>query len=148
MVFDAAGTLWQHEMGPMGGDELNIIKPGKNYGWPWASNGDNYDGSIIPDHKPGDGYEAPVISWTPAIAPAGMIYYTGAMFAPWRGNLIISGLQYHGLIRISLSGSGATEVQRIPLGERIREVEQAPDGAIWVLEDQPSGRLLRLVPAP
>ena len=134
-------------MGPAGGDELNVIEGGRNYGWPRVSNGQDYDGSNIPDHAPGDGFAAPALSWTPVIAPSGMIIYSGDLFAAWRGSAIISGLVSQGLVRVTLSGTSATEAQRIGLGTRIREVEQAPDGAIWVLEDGAGGRLRRLVPA-
>jgi aldose sugar dehydrogenase len=146
LAFDASGRLWEHEMGPMGGDELNLIEPGKNYGWPNVSNGDNYDGTPIPDHAPGDGYQAPAISWNPVIAPAGLIFYSGTMFAGWQGQAIIGGLVSQGIVRVRIDGITGTEVQRIGLGARIREVEQGPDGAIWVLEDAPTGRLVKLTP--
>ncbi|UYY56893.1 PQQ-dependent sugar dehydrogenase [Sphingomonas sp. S2-65] len=146
LAFDAAGRLWESEMGPAGGDELNLITAGRNYGWPNVSNGNNYDGSNIPDHSPGDGYEAPVVSWSPVIAPGGMIIYTGDLFAAWKGDAILAGLVGQGLIRVDLDGTSGREAQRIGLGQRIREVEQGPDGAIWVLEDNANGRLIRLVP--
>jgi glucose/arabinose dehydrogenase len=147
LAFDASGRLWEHEMGPMGGDELNLIERGKNYGWPNVSNGDNYDGTPIPDHSPGDGYQAPAISWNPVIAPAGLIFYSGSMFNGWQGQAIIGGLVSQGIVRVRIDGVTGTEVQRISLGARIREVEQGPDGAIWVLEDAPTGRLVKLTPA-
>ncbi|UIJ45625.1 PQQ-dependent sugar dehydrogenase [Sphingomonas cannabina] len=146
LAFDASERLWEHEMGPKGGDELNLIEPGKNYGWPNVSNGSNYDGTPIPDHAPGDGYAAPAISWNPVISPAGLIFYSGNLFADWHGDAILGGLSSQGLVRVRISGTAGTEMQRIPLGNRIREVEQGPDGAIWVLEDAPTGRLLKLTP--
>lgn len=146
LAFDAAGRLWEHEMGPEGGDELNIIVAGANYGWPLASNGSNYGGGDIPDHRPGDGFEGPRAFWTPVIAPAGMIIYSGDLFGAWRGDAIIGGLVSQGLVRVDLNGTAATEAQRIALNQRIRDVEQGPDGAIWVLEDSSTGRLIRLVP--
>lgn len=146
LAFDSAGRLWAHEMGPEGGDEFNLIARGGNYGWPNVSNGQDYGGGDIPDHRPGDGYVAPLLSWTPVIAPGGMILYSGSLFAAWQGDAIIAGLVSQGLVRVRFSPAGAAELQRIPLGARIREVEQGPDGAIWVLEDSGSGRLLRLVP--
>jgi glucose/arabinose dehydrogenase len=146
LAFDATGRLWEHEMGPMGGDELNLIEPGKNYGWPNVSNGSNYDGTDIPDHKPGDGYQAPAISWNPVIAPAGLIFYSGNLFVGWQGQAIIGGLVSQGIVRVRIDGETGSEVQRIGLGARIREVEQGPDGAIWVLEDAPTGRLVKLTP--
>ncbi|MCA1198553.1 PQQ-dependent sugar dehydrogenase [Sphingomonas sp. R647] len=146
LAFDAAGRLWEHEMGPEGGDEFNLVTRGGNYGWPNVSNGQDYGGGNIPDHMPGDGYVAPLLSWTPVIAPGGMILYSGSLFAAWRGDAIVAGLVSQGLVRVRFTPTSATELQRIPLGARIREVEQGPDGAIWVLEDSSSGRLLRLVP--
>lgn len=147
LFFDSAGRLWENEMGPAGGDEFNLITRGGNYGWPNASNGQDYDGSNIPDHAPGDGYVAPLAWWTPVIAPGGMILYSGSLFGAWQGDAIIAGLVSQGLVRVRFTPTSAAEVQRIPLGQRIREVEQGPDGAIWVLEDSASGRLLRLTPA-
>ncbi len=146
LIFDGSGRLFEHEMGPEGGDEFNLIVRGGNYGWPYVSNGQDYGGGNIPDHAPGDGYVAPLLSWTPVIAPGGMMLYSGAMFADWRGDAIIAGLVSQGLVRVRFTATTAAEMQRIPLGQRIREVEQGPDGAIWVLEDGASGRLLRLTP--
>lgn len=146
LTFDSAGRLWEHEMGPEGGDEFNLVTRGGNYGWPNVSNGQDYGGGNIPDHAPGDGYVAPLLSWTPVIAPGGMILYSGNLFAAWRGDAIIAGLVSQGLVRVRFTPTSAVEQQRIALGARIREVEQGPDGAIWVLEDSSSGRLLRLVP--
>lgn len=147
LAFDSAGRLWENEMGPEGGDEFNLIVRGGNYGWPNVSNGQDYGGGNIPDHAPGDGYVAPLVSWTPVIAPGGMIIYSGSLFADWRGDAIIAGLIGNNLVRVRFSSTRATEVQRIPLGRRIREVEQAPDGAIWVLEDGATAGLRRLTPA-
>lgn len=146
LAFDSAGRLWEEEMGPEGGDEFNLIVRGGNYGWPNVSNGQNYGGGNIPDHAPGDGYVAPLAWWTPVIAPGGMALYTGTLFADWRGDAIVAGLVSQGLVRVRFTETSAAEVQRIGLGQRIREVEQGPDGAIWVLEDGSSGRLLRLTP--
>ncbi len=146
LAFDSAGRLWENEMGPEGGDEINLIEPGRNYGWPRVSNGQDYGGGNIPDHAAGDGYEAPKAWWTPVIAPSGMIIYSGTLFAAWQGDAIISGLVSQGLVRVRFTGTNAAEAQRIGLGTRIREVEQGPDGAIWVLEDGGSGRLRKLVP--
>ena len=146
LAFDAGGRLWENEMGPAGGDELNVLTAGANYGWPLVSNGDDYGGANIPDHAPGDGFAAPAVSWTPVIAPAGMIVYSGTRFESWRGNAIIAGLQSRGLVRVRLDGTSAAEVERIDLGARIRAVAQGPDGAIWVMEDRPAARLIRLDP--
>jgi glucose/arabinose dehydrogenase len=147
LAFDAGGRLWEVEMGPMGGDEVNLIQRGRNYGWPRASNGSNYDGSDIPDHRPGDGFEPPKVWWNPSISPACLIIYSGAMFPQWRGDAIIGALSGEALIRVHLNGENASKADQWPMGARIREVEQAPDGAIWLLQDGPSGgRLLRLTP--
>ncbi len=147
LAFDARGQLWEQEMGPKGGDEVNLIVKGRNYGYPIVSNGDHYDGKNIPDHRPGDGYEAPKVSWNPVISPAGLMIYSGSMFPQWRGNAFIGGLSSEALVRVVLNGDRAAKASQYPMGNRIREVEQGPDGAIYVLEDGEKGRLLRLTPA-
>lgn len=147
IAFDAQGNLWEQEMGPKGGDEVNLILPGRNYGWPNASNGSDYDGSDIPDHRPGDGYEPPKVSWNPVISPGGLMIYSRNMFPQWRGDAFIGGLSSQALIRVDLDGTTATKGDQWPMGARIREVEQGPDGAIWVLEDggrESQGRLIKL----
>jgi glucose/arabinose dehydrogenase len=144
LAFDAQGRLWEHEMGPAGGDELNRVERGSNYGWPRVSNGNHYDGANIPDHAPGDGYNAPEVSWTQTIAPSGFVIYSGDMFPFFRGHGFIGGLASQALIRVEFSGNDAREAQRYPMGQRIREVEQGPDGAIWLLEDGSNARLLKL----
>ncbi|KRG38065.1 glucose dehydrogenase [Stenotrophomonas panacihumi] len=149
IAFDAQGRLWEHEMGPKGGDELNLIERGANYGYPIVSNGDHYDGTPIPDHDTRPEFAAPKITWNPVISPAGFIIYSGNQFPAWRGNGFIGGLSSHTLVRVALEGEQAREVERYDMGERIREVEQGPDGAIWLLEDGKdagAGRLLRLAP--
>ena len=148
IAFDAAGRLWTHEMGPAGGDELNLIERGTNYGWPIVSNGDHYDGRPIPDHSTRPEFNAPEVSWTPVIAPAGFIIYSGDLFPYFRGQGFIGGLASQALVRVQFDGTGAYEYKRHPMGARIREVEQGPDGAIWVLEDGSSARLLKLTPPP
>lgn len=146
VVFNAQGQLWTHEMGPEGGDELNLIERGSNYGWPTVSNGSNYDGSDIPDHSTRPEFNAPEAWWTPVIAPAGFIIYDGNLFPYFRGNGFIGGLASTALIRIQFDGNTGREVSRYPMGQRIREVEQGPDGAIWLLEDGSNVRLLKLTP--
>lgn len=143
----ATGALWVVEMGPLGGDELNRITAGKNYGWPVVSNGDNYDSSTIPDHPAREEFQAPVRSWTPVISPSGMIFYTGSMFPAWRGSALVGGLSSKALIRLSFDGDAIANEERINLGRRIRDVVQAPDGAVLVIVDDPKGDLLRLTPA-
>ena len=142
MVFTPEGRLWEEEMGPMGGDELNLIRPGRNYGWPIVSNGDNYSGKPIPDHPSRPDLEAPKLWWNPSISPGGMIAYSGAMFQQYRGNLFIGALSGEALIRVVVAGDNAKTVEQWKMGARIRDVAQAPDGAIWVLEDE--GALVRL----
>ena len=146
LAFNAQGQLWEHEMGPMGGDELNLIERGSNYGWPVVSNGDNYDGSVIPDHPTRPDFNAPEAWWTPVIAPAGFIIYSGSMFPYFQGDGFIGGLASQALIRIEFNGTQGHEAKRYPMGQRIREVEQGPDGAIWLLEDGSNARLLKLTP--
>ena len=150
LVFTDGGRLWDVEMGPKGGDELNLILPGRNYGWPNVSFGDNYDGSPITKPRAGDGYELPKLWWNPSISPGGMIHYTGAMFPEYRGSLLIAALSGQGLIRVSIDGDTAKPANYWDFGTRIRDVAQAPDGAIWVLEDGDrgaDGRLWRLTPS-
>lgn len=151
IAFDAKGRLWSHEMGPKGGDELNLVKAGANHGWPVVSNGDHYDGTPIPDHDTRPEFHPPEAFWNPVIAPAGMFIHSGRMMPAWKDNAIIGGLVSEGLVRVELAPQGdgkqAREVERIAIGKRVREVEEGPDGAIWLLEDQKGGRLLRLAPA-
>jgi glucose/arabinose dehydrogenase len=151
LAFDGSGRLWESEMGPKGGDELNLVERGANYGYPRVSNGDHYDGRDIPDHAPADGFAAPRAWWTPVISPGDMIVYSGAMFPAWRGHILVAGLSSKALVRVDLDGTSAREAERWDMGERIREVEQHPDGSVYVLEDQQrpggaGGRLLRLTP--
>lgn len=153
LAFDADGVLWEHEMGPRGGDEFQRIERGQNYGWPTVSDGDNYDGSQIPDHDTRPDFRLPEESWNPVISPSGLIIYTGTVFPDWQGQALMGGLSSASLIRVSLDceaeGRTACESKRTRMDNRIREIEQGPDGAVWVLEDgQDSGasRLLKLVP--
>ncbi len=149
IAFDKDGRLWEQEMGPKGGDEVNLIKPGLNYGWPKASNGSHYDGRDIPDHAPGDGFEAPKVSWNPVISPGGLVYYSGDLFPAWKNSLFIGGLSSQSLVRVKLDGETAAKADQWDMGARIREVEQGPDGALWLLEDGgrgSPGRLLKLTP--
>ena len=148
IAFDGAGRLWTHEMGPAGGDELNLIERGSNYGWPIVSDGDNYNGSPIPDHATRPEFNAPEAGWSPVIAPAGFIIYSGDQFPYFKGHGFIGGLASQAIIRIQFNGTTAREAERYAMGKRIREVEQGPDGAIWVLEDGSGARLLKLTPKP
>lgn len=151
LAFDAQGRLWNQEMGPEGGDELNLVKKAANYGYPKVSNGRNYGAATddLPDHAPGDGFEAPKVFWNPAISPGGLMIYSGDLFKDWKGSAFIGGLGAKALVRVKLDGENATKADQWDMGARIREVEQGPDGAIWVLEDQRAGsegRLLKLTP--
>jgi len=145
LAWDAKGQLWEIEMGPQGGDELNLIRRGKNYGWPVVSNGDNYDNTPIPRHDTQPQYEKPKLSWNPVIAPADLIIYTGDVFPDWKGNALIAGLKSQALVRVAIdANNNAREVARYDMGHRIREVAQGPNGDVWLLEDGDGGRLLRL----
>lgn len=140
-------NLWVAEMGPKGGDELNLIKKGNNYGWPVVSWGNNYDGTEISEPTTRPEFADAAIHWTPVISPSGMIFYTGSMFPEWQGSALIGGLSSQGLVRVTVTGGQAEEAERISLGARIRDVEQAPDGSVYVLTDQDNGNVWRLRPA-
>lgn len=147
--FDAGGRLWDLEHGPRGGDELNLIEPGKNYGWPLVSDGDHYNGGKIPRHATRPDLAAPAISWNPVIAPGDFIFVRGDRYPGWKGRALIAGMVYPGLVAVAIDGTRAREVARYPLGSRIRDIEQAPDGTIWIIEDargKSNPRLRRLIP--
>jgi glucose/arabinose dehydrogenase len=147
IAFDADGRVWNHEMGPKGGDELNLVRKGANYGYPVVSEGDHYDGKVIPDHSDRPEFEEPVIKWVPVISPAGFVIYSGSEFPDWQGDGFIGGLSSAALVRVEFDGEKAREAARYAMGARIREVEQGPDGALWILEDEregKGGRLLKL----
>lgn len=149
LAFDREGRLWGLEHGPRGGDELNLVEPGNNYGWPLVSDGDHYDGRAIPRNATRPDLAQPAISWNPVIAPGDFIFYTGDLFPAWKDQAIITGLVYHGLVRVRIDDTRATEEARYAFPKRIREIRQGPDGAIWLLEDgqeDDSGHLLRLTP--
>lgn len=144
----ASKQLWIHEMGPAHGDELNIPAAGKNYGWPLVSNGNNYDGSDIPDHPTKPNFAAPVYYWYPAISPSGLIFYSGNLFKDWSGNAILGGLSSEALICLKLNGDKVESEERVALHRRVRDMIQAADGSIWLLTDYKDGELLRLAPVP
>jgi len=146
LAFAPDGRLWEHEMGPRGGDEVNLILRGHNYGWPNASNGQNYNGVDIPDHRPGDGYEPPKVFWNPSVSPSGMIIYTGDLFSAWKGDAILGALSGEALIHVRIRGDQASKADLWDMGHRIREVAQGPRGEVYLLEDGDGGRLLRLEP--
>lgn len=148
--FDLDGRLWEIEMGPSGGDELNLIERGANYGYPIVSNGEHYDTRPIPDHDTRPEFNAPAIWWTPVISPGDLMVYRGKAFPEWRGNALVAGLSSRALIRIQLNDDGsAEELERFPMENRVRSLAQSDDGTIWVLEDEGAregGRLLKLTP--
>jgi len=146
IAFDEQRRLWSSEMGPRGGDELNLIVRGENYGYPIVSNGNHYSGRNIPDHHTRPEFNAPEVWWSPVISPAGFIIYSGERFPAWQGNGFIGGLSSRSLVRIVFDGTQAREAERFAFSARIREVEQGPAGAIWLLEDGEDGRLLKLLP--
>jgi glucose/arabinose dehydrogenase len=149
LAFDpATGKLWEQEHGPRGGDEVNIIEKGRNYGWPVIGYGIDYSGAKIHESTHKDGMEQPLWHWVPSIAPSGMAFYTGDLFPSWKGNLFIGALAAALLVRLERDGDKITKEERLltGLGERIRDVRQGPDGALWLLTDNPNGRILRLAP--
>ena len=147
LAFTEDGRLWELEHGPQGGDELNLIQPGRNYGWPLVSVGINYDGVPIPKPRTRPDLAAAALTWTPVIAPGNLLIYHGGLFNGWRGSALASGLVSQALDRIVFDGrGGARVVARYPLGFRVRDVAEAPDGAIWVMADDDPGGLFRLTP--
>ena len=147
----ADGRIWEIEMGPLHGDELNLVERGANYGYPVVSNGDHYDGRKMPNHDTRPEFDAPSVWWEKSIAPADLMIYQGRAFKAWQGNALIPGLASSAIVRVELAADGsAREVERYAMGQRIRSLEEGPKGAIWVLEDERhdrGGRLLKLTPA-
>ncbi|KAA1191954.1 PQQ-dependent sugar dehydrogenase [Pseudohalioglobus sediminis] len=151
MDLDLDGQLWVLEMGPLHGDELNLIRRGGNYGYPEVSDGDHYDRREIPDHSTRPEFLAPAISWVPAISPGDLTFLQGKLFRAWRGNALAAALGEQAIVRIEVDGESAREVERYAMGARIRAIAEGPEGAIWVLEDErrnSQGRLLKLTPKP
>src|SRR5690554_1245309 len=149
LAFAEDGRLWAHEMGPKDGDELNLIEKAGNYGYPIVSNGNHYDDTPIPNHDTRPEFLAPKITWTPVISPAGFIIYDGEQFPDWQGSGFIGGLSSKALVRIEFDDDSAREAERFDMQRRIREIEQGPNGAIWLLEDgtrNGSSWLLKLTP--
>ena len=147
LAFAPDGRLWELEHGPRGGDELNLIQRGKNYGWPLVSYGVNYDGVPIPRPDTRPDLAKPVIYWVPVIAPGNLMFYKGHVFPHWNGSALISGLASEAIVRVTFDGKGgATAAQRWNIGKRIRDIEEAPDGSLWMLEDAESGGLFHLTP--
>lgn len=147
LEFDAQGRLWDLEHGPAGGDELNLVRQGANYGWPVVSDGDHYNGKPIPRHTTRPDFAAPAISWNPVIAPGGMILYSGNLFPAWKGDALIAALGVQALVRVGIEGEKARELARYPMERRMRAIAERPNGAIVMLEDGEEARLLELTPA-
>jgi aldose sugar dehydrogenase len=141
------GALWTDEFGPMGGDEINIPEAGHNYGWPLVSWGQHYNGDNIPDPPTRPDLAQPIYYWNPVISPSGMAFYTGNAFPTWRGNLLIGGLSAQALVRLTLDGAQVTDEQRFAMDDRIRDVNQGPDGFLYLLTDNSDGRILRIAPS-
>jgi glucose/arabinose dehydrogenase len=147
LKFAPDGRLWEVENGPMGGDELNLIEPGKNYGWPLASYGLNYDSKLIPTPDTTPQFVQPVLYWKPVIAPGALTFYNGKMFPQWNGSALVAGLGSQSIHRITFDGKGGvTGAERWAMGHRIRDIEVAPDGALWMIEDTATGALWRVTP--
>lgn len=149
ILVDDAGRVFSHEHGPRGGDEINLIEAGKNYGWPKITYGIDYNGSQISPYTELPGLEQPLVYWDPSIAPSGMTLYQGELFPEWQGSLLVSALAGKEVRRVELNGDTAGEQESLftELGQRFRDVRTGPDGAVYLLTDSPSGQLLRVVPA-
>ena len=147
LSFAPDGRLWETEMGPRGGDEVNLIVEGRNYGWPRASYGTHYDGRDIPDDHKGRGFEEPKVWWDPSISPGGLLIYTGDLFPQWKGDALIPALSGEAFIHVDINGDQARKADQWDMGARIRSVDQGPKGEVYLLEDGPGGRLLKLTPA-
>lgn len=143
------GVIWSNEHGPKGGDELNIIKSGKNYGWPAVTFGIDYSGVIISDKTTAPGMEDPVVHWTPSIAPSGITFYAGDKFPNWKGDLFVGALAHRHLRRLEMDGDKVIAQEEIlrDRNERIRDVREGPDGYLYILTDDDNGRLIKLMPS-
>jgi glucose/arabinose dehydrogenase len=144
------GELWTHEHGPRGGDELNRTLAGLNYGWPKVTYGVEYSGKTISESPTAPGIEPPVHYWVPSIATSGMLFYTGDKFPKWQGSAFVGGLASQQLSRLAMDGNKVTGEEVLlkgVLNQRVRDVEQGPDGYIYLLTDEDNGKLLRLEPA-
>ncbi|WP_260483517.1 PQQ-dependent sugar dehydrogenase [Sphingomicrobium flavum] len=149
--FAPDGRLWEIEMGPRHGDELNLVERGANYGWPVRSNGDHYDGRDIPDHTADDGFAKPKAYWVPAISPASLLIYSGDLFAAWKGDALIPGLSGQSITHVDINGAEVVSTTTYDMGNRMREIVEGPDGALYALEDErrgSDGSLLKLTPRP
>lgn len=146
LAFDGSGKLWNQEMGPKGGDEINLVEPKSNYGYPIVSNGDHYDGKDIPDHPTRPEFAAPKLWWNPSVSPGGLVWYGGDVYPGWKNSLLMGALSGEGLVRMAIDGDRLHKSDRWDLGTRIREVEVRDDGTVWLLTDGEDGKLVKLVP--
>jgi glucose/arabinose dehydrogenase len=147
LKFDLNGQLWDLEHGPRGGDEINRLEPGKNFGWPLVSAGNNYNGTPIPDNDTRPDLDLPAITWNPVIAPGDFIFYSGKLWPEWKNQALIATLGTTSIVRVSLNGDKGTEEARYKFDKRLRDIIEAPDGSLYVVEDGKGGRLLHLTPA-
>jgi len=143
-ILPKTGKLWETEFGPMGGDELNIPQAGANYGWPVVSWGSHYTGEDIPDPPTHPEFADAIYHWNPVISPSGITFYTADAIPAWKGNLLIAALSGQAIVRLTLDGEKVVDEERIPMGARIRDVVQGPDGAVYALTDEGNGEILRL----
>lgn len=146
IAFDGEGRLWNIEMGPRGGDEINLVEAGSNYGYPVVSNGNDYNGDIIPDHDTRLEFTQPKVWWNPVISPSSLMFYDGDAFPQWQGSAFITGLSSQSIIRVGVNGNNAVESERFIMGKRMRGIEQGPEGNVWAIEDGANGRLIKLTP--
>jgi glucose/arabinose dehydrogenase len=144
MAFDRHGQLWVAEMGPKGGDELNLIRKAVNYGYPIVSNGDHYSGRDIPDHATRPEFQAPELSWTPVISPSSLMFYRGTLFPKWSHKALIGGLSSQAIIVVDTETRPVQEIQRLNMKQRIRGLAEAQDGTIWGIEDGKDAQLFQL----
>jgi glucose/arabinose dehydrogenase len=146
LKFDLTGQLFDLEHGPAGGDEINRLEPGKNYGWPLVSAGDNYNGTPIPKNDTRPDLAPPAITWNPVIAPGDFVFYSGKLWPQWRNQALIAAMKEMSIVRVSIDGNKGTEEERIKFDHRLRDIVEAADGSLYVLEDAAGGRLLHLTP--
>jgi glucose/arabinose dehydrogenase len=148
LAFDPAGKLWEHEMGPKGGDEVNLIEKGKNYGWPIVSEGSHYNDVPIPHHAEKSDFASPLKFWNPSISPSGLIFYSGDQFPALKGKALLGGLSSEALIVLRIDNDKVLDDNIVRMEKRVRDVAQMRDGSLLLLTDGDDGELLRLTPAP